>query len=168
MRNTSAASIQHLMPTHVCPTCGRGLHAWVGLNSHLWTPCTWSSSNWCHGHLLLRRTNNIKCLLVNKLSNYTKSLSMTLISFDTSIFQFQIVLLWWLFLRTLKVSFLLLFKILWQFVGMLNIRFQGQSVWNSINECKIYIMHSSTIGQRMKSENLWLCSLWVSKRLKNE
>lgn len=88
-------------PIHICPTCGRELQTWIGHNSHLITPpgTLYLVIQQLISHLVISyskgQITSITCFLVNKLFNYINSLSMTIISFKTSIFQFQIVLLWW-------------------------------------------------------------------------
>lgn len=83
------------------PPCGSGPKTWAQepptckdtsghlVPGHPTTDITFGHL-WCQGQTAL----NVS--LVNKLFNGIKSLSMTIInSFNTSIFQFQIVLLWW-------------------------------------------------------------------------
>lgn len=74
----NTASIQHLTPTHIFPTCGRWLHAGLTSIVTFGTPYTWLCNNWCHGHLQLWRMNSIRCFLVNII-----------------FFKFQVILLWW-------------------------------------------------------------------------
>ena len=58
-RKARFASNRQTTPILMCPTCGRGFHAKIGLISHLRTHQTDSrNSGGCHCHLRLRRPSN--------------------------------------------------------------------------------------------------------------